>query len=61
MAVKKILNYIFYYDGRVNFSQAFQMQNFNKGLFEFPKGKLKALGYSGTDTTVFYGLAGADS
>jgi len=43
-ALKKILNYIFYYDGRVNFSQAFQMQNFNKGLCEFPAGRMKTLG-----------------
>jgi hypothetical protein len=38
-ALKKTLNY---YDGRVDFSQAFQIQNFNKGLCDFPAGRLKA-------------------
>jgi len=41
--LKKILNYIFYYDGRADFSQAFQMQNFNKGLCGFPAGRMKTL------------------
>jgi len=41
-----MLKCMFYYDGRVDFSQVFQMQNFNKFLCGFPAARLMAFGYS---------------